>query len=67
MIDSLLGVLYAEIKCIRESFISCSINHVYREGNKAAHLLARNAWLVKNTRMWWDCIPEFISQVIWLD
>ncbi|KAF5468867.1 hypothetical protein F2P56_012979 [Juglans regia] len=67
MDGSLLGLLYWEIKSLSSCFVDCSYVYVPREGNRAAHTLAQYAKNVDDIAMWWDCIPDFISQVIWLD
>ncbi|XP_042959454.1 uncharacterized protein LOC122294624 [Carya illinoinensis] len=67
MSNSLLGNLFSEVKRLCNYFSSVSFVHVYREGNRAAHLLARNAWRVEDIDMWWDSIPDFLSQALWFD
>ncbi|XP_042983262.1 uncharacterized protein LOC122312666 [Carya illinoinensis] len=67
MTNSLPGNLFSEVKRLCDYFSSVSFVHVYREGNRAAHLLARNAWRVEDIDMWWDSIPDFLSQALWFD
>ncbi|XP_042958021.1 uncharacterized protein LOC122293512 [Carya illinoinensis] len=67
MSNSLLGNLFSEVKRLCNYFSSVSFVHVYREGNRAAHLLARNAWRVEDIDMWWDSVPDFLSQALWFD
>lgn len=42
------------------------VTHVGRQGNEAAHLLARHARLIDDTVQWHQC-PNFISSRILLD
>lgn len=47
---------------------NCRIQqHVNRMGNEATHWLARHAWNVDHIVMWWDQVPQFISQVVWVE
>ncbi|KAF5444910.1 hypothetical protein F2P56_034002 [Juglans regia] len=65
--DPMLDPLLCEIRKLLRVFVECKFQHIYRESNRVAHILARYAWNVENISMWNDCYPDFISQVIWLD
>ncbi|XP_018860262.1 uncharacterized protein LOC109021962 [Juglans regia] len=67
MTNSMLGVLYYEIKKLATCFDACLFSHVYREGNMVAHKLARNAFKIESMEVWWNCIPNCISQTVWFD
>ncbi|XP_035545068.1 uncharacterized protein LOC118348173 [Juglans regia] len=67
MTNSLLGVIYYEIKKLASCFVLCLFSHVYREGNRVAHKLARNACKVDSMEVWWNSIPDCISQTVWFD
>ncbi|KAG2726715.1 hypothetical protein I3760_01G126500 [Carya illinoinensis] len=67
MHQSLLGGLYMEIQSLVSRFVCCDFSHVYREGNQVAHRLARFASSIVSIAVWWDCIPDCISQAVWLD
>lgn len=38
-----IGPLVTEIKKLQETFVECQFQHAYREHNRLAHFLARNA------------------------
>ena len=40
--DLSIGNFVSEVKLIRH-FLVCSVNHIFREANKGAHILAKNA------------------------
>ena len=67
MAGSLLGLLYQDIKSISSCFVECSFVYVPRKGNRVAHTLALYAKNVEDIAMWWDCVLDFLSQVLWLD
>lgn len=60
-----MGSMITEIKNVQLLFEEYYIQHIYREQNMPAHLLARHAWSI-DIFVIWDVIPEFISQAIWL-
>ncbi|KAF5478189.1 hypothetical protein F2P56_004771 [Juglans regia] len=64
---SLLGNLVREVKMLKALFEVCLVQHVDRAGNEVAHKLVRNAWNVENLDMWWENLPEFVIQAVWLD
>lgn len=51
MLNSMLGNLFSKVQRLCSCFTSCSFTHVYREENRAAHQLARNAWRVENIEL----------------
>ncbi|XP_035547319.1 uncharacterized protein LOC118348883 [Juglans regia] len=53
-----------ELKC---RFLNCSINHINREANQAAHKLARFSRNVSNTTVWWESVPNCVQPVLWTD
>lgn len=48
MLDSLVN----EIRKLQMLYDDYQVQHVYREGNQAAHKLARYAWNVNSLSMW---------------
>lgn len=38
-----------------------------KEGNEAAHRLARSAWHADHIVIWGENIPDQLAQTIWLD
>ncbi|XP_042962413.1 uncharacterized protein LOC122296675 [Carya illinoinensis] len=63
MSNSLYGEIYHEIKQLSSLFGECLFTHVYREANMTAHLLAQCGRQVESITTWWDCIPDFLSQI----
>ena len=49
---SMVGNFVSEIKLIRRHFLECSVNHVFREANKTAHILARDALSFDQDVIW---------------
>ncbi|XP_042939608.1 uncharacterized protein LOC122274658 [Carya illinoinensis] len=66
MLDSASGSLFAEVIRLHTCFASCSYTHVYREGNVAAHRLARHAWNVENVEMWGIVFQTFFLKLFGL-
>ncbi|XP_035543587.1 uncharacterized protein LOC118347674 [Juglans regia] len=64
---SKFGGIYFEIKELASHFGDCMFRYVYRETNEVAHYLAKYARNVGRINMWWDCIPNFLSQTLWFD
>ncbi|KAG6697711.1 hypothetical protein I3842_09G215400 [Carya illinoinensis] len=64
MHQSMLGGLYSEIQSLVARYVCCEFSHVYREGNQVAHGLARTASSIVYIAVWWDCIPDYISQAV---
>jgi ribonuclease HI len=60
---SLFGPVVADIKKVAVSFISCEFQHVYRDSNVAAHLLARSCASVPSS-VWRGVSPDLIRQTI---
>ncbi|KAG2701613.1 hypothetical protein I3760_06G053700 [Carya illinoinensis] len=65
--SSILGNIVIDIKQLMKGIPNCSIPHINREDNQAAHKLARFARNVENTSVWWDSGPSCIQQVLWTD
>ncbi|XP_042958008.1 uncharacterized protein LOC122293496 [Carya illinoinensis] len=65
--STLWSSLIHEIKTLLSSFPAWSIQYRGRESNGVAHNLAKFAWHLDNIALWWDVIPECISQTIWVD
>uniref|UniRef100_A0A8I6Z480 RNase H type-1 domain-containing protein n=1 Tax=Hordeum vulgare subsp. vulgare TaxID=112509 RepID=A0A8I6Z480_HORVV len=63
---SLCGPVIQDIKQLRGSFMSCSIFHVRREQNVAAHLLARSCNQLE-CHVWRGVSPECIRETICMD
>ena len=51
------GHLVEEAKLLSASFIFCSFSHVKRQGNSAAHHLARHARHVSSQLVWLENVP----------
>lgn len=60
--DAVYGILLSEARKNLTIFLDCSSQHVNHLGNEVAHKLARFACNVDSLMMWWDCIPNFVSQ-----
>ncbi|KAF5472300.1 hypothetical protein F2P56_009031 [Juglans regia] len=55
--DAMLTPFVSEIRKVLRVFVECKFQHVYREGNQVAHILARYAWNVENISIWNECYP----------
>lgn len=64
---SMMYNIIKDVKKLMRKFPNCSIQHVRRICNGAAHRLARFAWNVEDIIVWWESFPDFIHQVIWTD
>ncbi|XP_042962515.1 uncharacterized protein LOC122296787 [Carya illinoinensis] len=65
--STLWSSLIQEIKTLLSTLPNWSIQHRGRESNGVAHALAKFAWHLDDIALWWDSIPESISQAIWVD
>jgi ribonuclease HI len=63
-INSRYGHLIEDIGVVLFSFNQWKCTHIYREGNEAAHNLAREALNWSGERSWEDSCPDCIKQVI---
>ncbi|CAI9786406.1 unnamed protein product [Fraxinus pennsylvanica] len=61
------GNIIADVKQLLSRFKEVQIQHVNRMGNSVAHALARNAWNVADISVWWDHLPSFLQNFLWLD
>ena len=61
------GHLIEEAKLLSSSFTSCSFSHVKRQGNSAAHHLARHARHVSSQLVWLENVPPQILAVTLAD
>jgi len=60
---SRFGGIISETRQILESFGSRRISHVRREGNRAAHLLAKFAVANQSHYVWFNVCPNFLVNV----
>lgn len=49
---ALLDLLVCEIRKFQGLYAECQFQHVYREGNRVAYILARFTWNVEDTSIW---------------
>ena len=61
------GHLVEEAKLLSTSFIFCSFSHVKRQGNSAAHHLARHARHVSSQLVWMEDVPPPLLAVTLAD
>lgn len=61
--------LLQEILWLKSLFVTYNFGYVSRLGNQVAHSLARYAWQVETTMIWWewDMVPDFSLYVLRLD
>ncbi|XP_042950614.1 uncharacterized protein LOC122282698 [Carya illinoinensis] len=64
---TLWGGLIQEVKSLLQRYPNWSIQHKGREANGVAHCLARFAWNLDDICIWWNSVPDCISQAIWVD
>ncbi|KAG2717700.1 hypothetical protein I3760_03G188300 [Carya illinoinensis] len=64
---SVLGNLIKETKMLMAWFKGCTIQHVGRLGNEAAHRLGKFAWHIEDISIWWNSCPDFVHQTVWVD
>ena len=57
------GHIVEDIRKLANKLQWCSFNHTRREGNKAAHALARHAKLCNDTDIWLETVPPDIGDV----
>ncbi|KAK1586282.1 hypothetical protein Q3G72_000803 [Acer saccharum] len=65
--DADVGPIIAEIVLALHLFPSCSIIHVPRNGNSAAHGLAKKALSIESEHCWLDCCPPCVEKVVKAD
>lgn len=59
-----VGYILKDIKSLSSSFTNCSFKHLKREGNRAAHALAREAKLSGQTQICKGVTPLPIQQIL---
>lgn len=59
--------LIAEILTLKNHFGSCRFEYVSRFGNQVAHSLARFAWRLNVTTIWWASCSDFALSALWKD
>lgn len=59
------GQIVGDIKVVLRSFYSWEICHTKRGGNTAAHLLAKSGVHSDTDRVWVDCVPEYLREVVY--
>ena len=61
------GHLITDTKTIAQAFISCHYVHVKRDGNRAAHSLAKRARHCEPFQVWMESVPPDLQHVILSD
>ena len=56
-----------EITKLLKLFTNYEVAHVRRAGNEAPQKLARHAKFIKDMRVWWNQVPDFIRQQVLVD
>ena len=56
-----------ECKSLWMSLRSCKFNHVRREGNRLAHVLAKRAVIYVDTNVWVESLPSDLDSVFQSD
>ena len=64
---TLFGHIIDESKRIGGTLRSCLFQHVWCEGNRLAHCLAKKAVLSANTDIWVESLPEDVEYVFHSD
>lgn len=62
-----LGNLFQDIKDFMKCFQHCSIQFAHRQCNNAAHNLTRHTWNVDQVVLWFEDVPDFLSQIVWFE
>ncbi|GLT73739.1 hypothetical protein SLA2020_455770 [Shorea laevis] len=61
---SSLGFILSDCRILMASFLSCTIQHVHREGNSVAHELAKRALHAEADEYWIKEVPTDIAQLV---
>jgi len=62
--EAVFGSIIMETRLLLQSFQFYSVSHIRREGNRAAHCLAKFAIAHKCHHVWIDVCPSFILEVV---
>ena len=62
-----IGNIVDEAQQLSSLFETVIFQHVRRGGNKVAHVLARRAICLDDSKVWVDCAPHFIQDVLLSD
>ena len=62
-----IGNIIEEAQHVASQFERVIFQHVRRGGNEAAHVLARRAIRLEDSRVWVDCAPSFLQDVLLSD
>jgi hypothetical protein len=62
--DSIYGNTVYEARQMLETFLSWRVSHMRREGNMAAHLLAKFAISQQSQRVWLNSCPNVLVNVV---
>nr|POF12608.1 hypothetical protein CFP56_25070 [Quercus suber] len=67
--DSLspIGLLVDDVKWVGRSFEQLVYSHVKRNGNSAAHSLAKNVLRIPDSQVWMEDVPSHITSILDLD
>ncbi|GLT48817.1 hypothetical protein SLA2020_224160 [Shorea laevis] len=63
-LHSSLGSVLSDCRMLMTSFLSCTIQHVHREGNSVAHELAKRALHAEADEYWLEEVPTDIAQLV---
>jgi ribonuclease HI len=66
-VDSSVGNLVLEARRMLETFPSWRVSHVRRDGNRAAHLLAKFAISQQSQHVWFNLCPSWLLNVVIAD
>jgi len=62
-----VGHLIQGIQLTRDTFSSCSFQHLKRDSNRVAHELAQNARQSNVNSLWKGVNPPFVASLIFLE
>jgi hypothetical protein len=58
------GQIVEDIKMVLTNCEYWEIRHTKRDGNSAAHLLAKMGACLDSDRIWFDCFPDCIRDIV---
>ncbi len=61
---TMYGQIVEDIKMVLRNCEYWEIRHTKRDGNKAAHLLAKMGACLDSDRVWFDCFPDCIRDIV---
>ncbi|GLT45633.1 hypothetical protein SLA2020_194520 [Shorea laevis] len=63
-VHSALSPVLSDCRQLMSSFLSCTVQHVHREGNSVAHELAKRALHAEADEYWIEEVPMGIAQLV---